>query len=435
MEVTDELLSVIRRVKVAYVEKFAASVGDLPRQGSAEWKILRQHGFGGSEIASILGLNTFSDLKKTVAGKVGLLSFDGSMATRWGNLFENITEMLMHELLPVAKMWEMSSLPGFCPGHRYSPDGVAVIKFICNGRPEYLITLMEYKAPFSSIPIGAIPKHYAPQVKIGLCDLPFVETALFVNNVYRKCSLSMFEFNSKYDREVHTKPFDADHLPIAAGVICFTQSESQKEKMAIKYGDTEGSDSDDSSYEFEERLHTKIYNGRSIDVGGLSNRDFGMFLKLYMEKMVTAEFLPPLIFEEELDRIPFMACQRPIPARTPQDADRNTAAMRQLKKAAQTPVKAGAASQKTRKRMVLPWKMFMSDMIIQERDDSFVDVARPAIENGMRILRDILDGDPSHETIRERFYTHFENKNHYVDRQIEQSAPPDEPVMCAMMRR
>jgi hypothetical protein len=63
-------------------------------------------------------------------------------------------------------------------------------------------------------------------------------------------------------------------------------------------------------------------------------------------------------------------------------------------------------------------------MIFQERDDSYKAVIEPRIQEGAAILKDIQrlvdDEYPSREVLVERFYTHFENKGHYIDRQIEQ---------------
>lgn len=411
--ITDELLEHMRQIKMEIVQKFSSSVEELPPQGSKGWLKMRETVFGGSEVAVLLGLNPYSDLKKLVAGKVGLTHFSGNMATRWGNMFENITEILVKRLLPVERIWELSSLPGFCKGHRYSPDGLGVVRFRCTDSDEYLITLMEYKAPFSSIPKGEIPKHYVPQVKIGLCDLPFAETALFVSNSYRKCSVDDFKFNSAHDLKVH-KPYDKVTPPIAAGVIVFTQSAEQKEAMVTEYSinarrgsDSDADSSDDDTPEFYEKILRRIYTGRRTDFGNLDGDDFNLVLKLYMSKMITAKFVDPLIFEEELDRIDFMPHQRDIPQRTKDSAKINTQRMADLL----DETKRGVGR--------LPWKLFISDMIIQPRDDSFKALVQPKIEKGIEILEDIIKVDSRDERVK-RLYMHFENKSHYIDRQIEQ---------------
>jgi hypothetical protein len=418
--------------KTQIIEACAIKYAALPKQGTREWKIIRLSSFGGSELSVLEGVNPYSKMKDLIASKLGLTTFNGSVATRWGNLFEHITEQLTARIFGVDRLWELSSIPGFCANHRFSPDGLGVFPIRCqmeiNGviynTIEYLSVLLEYKSPFSTLPNGKIPKHYLPQVKGGICDFDFVDIGLFVNNTYRKCSLSDFKFDNAYDHKIHTKG-DVYKTPIAAGLIRFYQTDEQRRLMSQEFG--LGCDSNpDSDVSSDEETHKDMYRRRKnmtleerifhcvelgmMDMGKLGTKKFGALLKLYMNGMLSADFGHPLIFRRELHRIDLVETQITVES-DERDYDK------EMKVLTKTRIAEGGVG-------VLPWKMFISNMIFQERDDSYKAVIEPRIQEGAAILKDIQrlvdDEYPSREVLVERFYTHFENKGHYIDRQIEQ---------------
>ena len=141
---------------------------NLAPQGSDEWLALREDNIGGSEMATITGDNGFTTIDKLVAQKIGLYKFNGNIMTRWGNLFEPITQMLMEKIFDIDQIQETGSLEGAVKNQRYSPDGLAVVKMMCGEfiedeyieTEEYCTILFEYKSPYYSIPCGYIPKYY-----------------------------------------------------------------------------------------------------------------------------------------------------------------------------------------------------------------------------------------------------------------------------------
>jgi hypothetical protein len=407
-----------RSLKIAAIEQCAAQYGSLPKQGTEEWKRLRMGGFGGSELASLMGDNPYSSLKELIASKVGLLEFNGNLATRWGNMFENITEILVRTLFD-AKLWELSSVPGFCDHHRFSPDGLGVMQVKCHGvvagkqytTLEWLAVLLEYKAPFSSIPKGIIPKHYLAQVMGGMCNFPFVDAALFVNNTYKVCKRADFAFNGAYNRHIHVKDI-GKHNPLAAGVILFRQSDEQRGRMLDTYGGACDPGSDESSDE-EDTPEQKLC-GPMVDYGKLSAQEFDRFVMLAKQGYLTADCGEPLIFHRELRRIPTLDMQ-----------DRIVRDKRDYNQAMKQHADARWALRKTDHTIVgaLPWKLLISDMIFKTRDDSYKKELGPRIAHAAAILHKITDpieGEhPDIKAIYDRFYAHFSRDNSYIDRRID----------------
>jgi hypothetical protein len=220
---------------------------NLAPQGSIEWLQSRMSIIGGSEMSIITGENKYSKIENLVASKLIMSEFHGNIATRWGNIFENVTNDLMKIIFNIDDIYETGSLPGSIPQQRYSPDGLALVKLLCVDSPDddelietYQICLVifEYKSPFSVIPNKKIPVHYLPQVKAGLCAIPNADIAIFVNNMFRKCSIDDFNFTDKYNTLFH-KTDSKKNInitnPIAMGMIVFYQDEYQKEKMIQLY--------------------------------------------------------------------------------------------------------------------------------------------------------------------------------------------------------
>src|SRR5574343_1571806 len=113
--------------------KFIDKYKDLPNQGSHEWIKGRMNTIGGSEMGTLLGVNKYSTLKTWVASKVGLTTFGGNMYTRWGKMFEPITNTLVKLFLGINNIYEAGSIPSYSMnGVKYSPDGLAVVKLLCS---------------------------------------------------------------------------------------------------------------------------------------------------------------------------------------------------------------------------------------------------------------------------------------------------------------
>lgn len=87
-----------RDALVAKLENYVAQFGDEPEQGSPEWLLARRYFIGGSEIAAVLGLNRFKTTMQFYKEKMGVSSFSGNFATRWGSMFEVLTQDLFREI-------------------------------------------------------------------------------------------------------------------------------------------------------------------------------------------------------------------------------------------------------------------------------------------------------------------------------------------------
>lgn len=212
-------------MKLKELEFFIKSNQHAAEQGSQQWLNERKFTIGGSEISTIEGCNAFSKIPDLISQKVGLTSFTGNTATRWGNLFENVSELLFKVLFidPICEneyleesekvSQEMKKLNKIyatggiqhktIKNHKYSPDGLCVMAFIENSQKEFKTALLEFKSPSGTVPTAKVPKHYLPQVKAGLCTIDLVEIAVFSNNMFRKCPKSMLDFSIDYDKAYH----------------------------------------------------------------------------------------------------------------------------------------------------------------------------------------------------------------------------------------
>lgn len=188
--------------KIKTIEEFIEKHSDNAEQGSDAWLLGRKFKIGGSEISTVEGFNPFMKLVDLVGQKIGLTSFSGNSATRWGNLFENVSELMFKTLFlkDGYQIYNTGSIPNKeITNHAYSPDGLCLMEF--NGVEK--ITLLEFKSPYGSAPTSKVPKHYLPQVKAGLCTIDIAQIGVFANNMIRKCSLAQLDFSTNYDTAYH----------------------------------------------------------------------------------------------------------------------------------------------------------------------------------------------------------------------------------------
>ena len=432
----------------------------LPDQGTKEWLDLRRFHIGGSEIGVLTGDNKFSNMKKLIAGKVGLCNFKGVMATRWGKAFEKVTTLIMQSVLDVdGSIQETSSLEGGIPNQRFSPDGLAVIKMICGGRidgeyiecSEYVTVLFEFKSPYSSVPDGVIPKYYMPQVLAGLCSIPIADFGLFVNNMYRKCSLSQFDVNSDYDTKFHNKDEGKVEVgrPIALGFILVYVSEDTYNKIVCKYGEeseeSEESDESDESDESEESEESEESDesdeidllsivkmqrpefptlvstivsrtgSKLVDFGKSNYYEFDELLSLFDNKLVDFHYCDPLIIRAEACKIPLLQGQR-FSSQGQLDLGDYKAKLsaggmvRELK------------SERVKKIVgYIPYKLFKSDMIVVNRDETYLKRCNDKVQETVGVIKDIMGCTEYGENmveIHERFRKYYPIKNDCIDREI-----------------
>lgn len=379
------------------------------KQGTVEWHNLRGLNIGGSEMAVITGENPYSKIQDLVANKVGFTTFNPILACSWGTIFETNTAMLVKILFNMDKIYETGSLNGAVPYQRYSPDGLGVIKTIyeleneqlnspIQYHTEYSIVLFEFKSPYSSIPTGNIPKHYIPQVKTGLCSIPIADYAIFINNVFRKCSISNLDSSPSYDTEFYSKDKLKAVEVLAIGINVFYQNDSQKIKFYDLYSNKINKNLNiDDEQEIQklsvDNLYNDIYHNKIVDYGSANYYYFKEILDLYSNGLLSVSHFEPFIFENYYEN-EFINAQNLVYNNT---------------------LKYDKYIEKVNKRIAsgcvgyIPWKLFMSDIIIQNRDDNYVELYKDKILEVINIIKDIMDSVDYNEKVSK--YINYFPKN------------------------
>ena len=192
--------------KAEVLDNFIKANQHLAKQGSAEWLEQKQYTIGGSQIATVLGINKYETPESLVKSKAGMLPFKKAAPLWFGNLMERCVEQYV-DLAWGAKVVETGSLTHTNPCISYSPDGLCVIekkKIKCIfskldfsliqstsmfDPSDDILALMEFKSPYMRRPVhGKIPEYYIPQPQLGMCVIPIAEVSIFVECVFRFCS-------------------------------------------------------------------------------------------------------------------------------------------------------------------------------------------------------------------------------------------------------
>lgn len=447
--------------KINKLNKLLYKNKDLASQGSPEWLADRIYNIGGSEMATITGDNCFSSIDQLVSQKIGFSHFSGNIATKWGKLFENVTKQITEIIFDIDEgIKETGSLDGAVPNQKYSPDGLAVIKFKCDGiicdknieTEEYCIVLFEFKSPLYSIPSGVIPKYYLPQVKTGLCSIPITDFALFISNMFRKCSFDVLGMSKDYDKDFHSrdsksksniKSAKKDTNPLAFGMILFYQTKNQNIKFYEKYkhlityaeynydSDNSSESSDEQSNVSSKNKSENIFNlmnetmNESItkpklnyaendvlykyinesynntktkikDFGKCYYRDFNDILQLYEDGLLSVEYCKPHIFEE-YNKNDFLSAQGKTCGSNEYNDVINKYSNRINKKVSDNgdPLIG-----------YLPWKLFKSDIIYEARDSGYLKQYESKIKDTVEIIQKINNAN-SHEDKIELFKYYY----------------------------
>lgn len=70
------------------------------------------------------------------------------------------------------------------------------------GCPAQLV-LFEFKCPHSRVATNEIPSYYLPQVSIGMNIIDIMETAVFVQATFRRCSFDQLRYNTLHNSYGH----------------------------------------------------------------------------------------------------------------------------------------------------------------------------------------------------------------------------------------
>lgn len=206
-------------------------------QGSTGWTMSFATTIGGSEMAAVMGMNPYSTMEDIIANKIdmanGIVKELDSVDCWWGKLFEDVIKRYVEIELDTKIIGDKICITSH-KGIRCSPDGYADIKVSGNkiisidddyDADEVHTILFEFKCPTKRRPIeGQIPKHYKPQIWLGLALTPYARYGVFVDAVFRRCELDDLGFNPEYNDSYHKLDNSFDHRilerdPIACGMI------------------------------------------------------------------------------------------------------------------------------------------------------------------------------------------------------------------------
>lgn len=230
----------------------------LPKQGSAEW--IKSKNGGNIKPPTIGGSEMYDFIHSTGSfafRKIFQTGIEPNIHLLWGNIFEEVIANIFDCIFKtddfvMGESIEMGSIPGikFNNEHvqSYSPDRIMYIskqqllnvvfsnfnsadiklfehnkEYICDNMPNKLIVLNEFKCPTVRIPKGDLYFKYKYQPQTGMHTIPVIDISLFADNVFRKCSINDFKFNTDYDKYFHVKDFvnnvNGFNLPLALGYI------------------------------------------------------------------------------------------------------------------------------------------------------------------------------------------------------------------------
>jgi putative phage-type endonuclease len=213
----------------------------LPEQGSEEWLKSRLETIGGSEIATIIGLNPYQTIKKLINQKIGLTKFSKAAPLWFGNIMEYTLQQYT-EIIFNTKIYETGSIQYEKSKYiKYSPDGISVIdkkklhkilkdehyenhinprSNFDNKHDDYkdeLLILFEFKNPYMRVlKPNEIPIYYKPQPQLGLEVIDICEVSIFIESVFRFCSFNdIILQNNKYNTRYHYDKIRYINKPIA----------------------------------------------------------------------------------------------------------------------------------------------------------------------------------------------------------------------------
>lgn len=197
-----------------FVERHAGA-----SQRSAEWYASMATTIGGSEIKALLGgpraQKSGRAVEALVRAKVAALRGGGAWASNipciWGTIFEDVAADVIATHFGTRVVGEDLCIRVH-PGHRTSPDGYCVLRVAPQGgggalealpssdprfgaATEARVAMIEIKCPYSRLPdpaaagLAAVPAQYQSQVWSGLAVSPVASFGLFVDCVFRLCTL------------------------------------------------------------------------------------------------------------------------------------------------------------------------------------------------------------------------------------------------------
>lgn len=201
-------------LKQELLRRYLRRYQDLAPQGSLEWLRSRLDYIGGSEIDTLVNCSDLYTpaVSRLVANHVGLESFSGNAATKWGSLCEPVTKALAQNILCTTIHEAGSIVNERVPSHRYSMDGIGVVNFDAdkiswlnlNGESDLenrdLTVMFEFKNVCSRNIDGKIPKKYLSQIQAGLDTIEIADLALYMETRLERISASQLKTDHWLDK-------------------------------------------------------------------------------------------------------------------------------------------------------------------------------------------------------------------------------------------
>lgn len=188
---------------IEYVNKYVNGV----TQRSPEWMRRKLEKIGGSQIASVMKLNSRTPLNSLIRDKIGIGDeFVGNTATAWGTILEPVIQWIIEEIYDTRIVGDDIYIENGDIG--FSPDGMGVITRIVASEDAITIdnrkVLFEFKCPFSRMPNPkVVPPYYVPQIQLGLEHIraevapdsiadgaALLDMGMLVEAVFRICPLA-----------------------------------------------------------------------------------------------------------------------------------------------------------------------------------------------------------------------------------------------------
>jgi len=351
------------------IDDFVFTFNNDLKQRDINWSKLMGVTVGGSEIAAITGLSPYSDFYKIVESKIEICKgnniYISNISCSWGNVFENvITKVVEIDLGNNVKGANICIQK--IEGHRNSPDGYIVLHLYKKDEKYQIwttnlnkdlielsiIVLLEFKCPISRKVTGDIPKYYKPQVLSGLAVSPIASKGLYVEGVFKKCSIKQLELNYEIDTDFHKTKMNT--LPIAYGIIPIYMDKYNIINNCTKF------------YEYVFDKKYSIDTNNIIDLGSISGDMFGSIMLLIDEFKLTMKTSTVKFFDSRGDTDVYNF-----------NIDNNKVLF-----------------------AFLPWKLFDLSYIPIDREPNFLESIYPIIQRVHKCVQDSLLGSYTIEQIK-----------------------------------
>ncbi len=216
---------------LAQLRHYLTSNVGCHKQGTEEWKKAKEVTIGGSEIATVLGLNRFSSITELMYGKLGLIPRKRDIKMQWGKIFEPLICEYVERDKDVQILGQDLFVLGKYDNQSYSPDGLGVM-LVDAGTPEaprkeHRTMLFEFKCPYNRLLKGGVPEYYLPQVLTGLDTIPIADQGIFIEAMFRRCLWQDCDDTPAYDRELTPRDLVRTiYKPLARGFVLFALDET-----------------------------------------------------------------------------------------------------------------------------------------------------------------------------------------------------------------